>query len=326
MLTVFTPTFGTHTFYFPVTTNVVLDTPFLQYMPSQSVAYGIGGLFIAFFLASLAIAILARSPMYIGAVVASLCLSTSLFLRGSMVDGTSMYIASFILDSVTAYFLLATAFGMCGNWISYVEDGRTPFPGLLVFVGALVFVGCVVLESVALPLTFYGEAWYRHIGHILHVSSVSAMVAGSGIGLLVSVWKAVVNEGRCLLVEVACLVIAFILLLVWSCFALAQTLLPLGRVGGEATWYLLNVLPVGLVLVTWTVLNAPGVFNYEVASVGKPPVYRLRHSRSYGGHYEYPVEYSYPLRGVPDYCRQSTNGSASVMAEDKIQKAILRYA
>ncbi|KAJ2240360.1 hypothetical protein GGI13_007695, partial [Coemansia sp. RSA 455] len=92
------------------------------------------------------------------------------------------------------------------------------------------------------------------------------MVAGSGIGLLVSVWKAVANEGRCLLVEVACLAIAFILLLVWSCFALAQTLLPLGRVGGEATWYLLNVLPVGLVLVTWTVLNAPGVFNYEVAS------------------------------------------------------------
>ncbi|KAJ2755363.1 hypothetical protein GGI19_001715 [Coemansia pectinata] len=326
MLTVFTPTFGTHTFYLPVTSNVESDTPFLQYMPSQSVAYGIGGLFIALFLASLATAGLARSPMYLGAVVSSLCLSISLFLRGSLVGGTSMYIASFVLDSVAAYLLLVTALLMCGRWIAYVEDGRTPFPTLLACTGLLVFVGCVVLEAVALPLTFYGEAWYRHIGHILHVASVSATLAGAGIGFLVTVWKAVVNEGRCLLVEVGCLAMAFVLLLVWSSYALAQAKLPLGQTGGEVAWYLLNVLPLGLVLVTWTVLNAPRVFNYEVVVVGKPPVYRLRHSRSYGGHYEYPAEYSYPLRapGVPDFCRQS--GSSSGVTEEKIQKAILRYA
>ncbi|KAJ2386646.1 Cell division control protein 3 [Coemansia sp. RSA 2611] len=208
-----------------------------------------------------------------------------------------MYVGSFILDSLGAYFLLLTTLVLCGRWVAYVEDGRTPFPQLLWMVGGLLFVGCVVLESVALPLTFYREAWYRHIGHILHVSSVSATLCGAGIGVLATVWKALVNQGRCIAVEVVCLLSAFALLLVWSSFALAQARLPLGgAVGSEVAWYLLNVLPLGLVLVLWTVVNAPRVFCYEEAVGKQPPVYRLRHSGSYGGHYEYPAEYSYPLR------------------------------
>ncbi|KAJ2819135.1 hypothetical protein GGI24_004882 [Coemansia furcata] len=236
-----------------------------------------------------------------------------------------MYIASYILDSVAAYLLLLTGLLLCAAWIAYVEDGRTPFPKLLGAVGALVFVGCVVLESVAVPLMFYRVAWYRHIGHILHVASTCAVVAGAGIGLLVALWKGAVNKGCCLLVEVVSLAAAFALLLVWSSFALAQATMPLHRTGGEVTWYLLNAMPLGLVLVLWTVVNAPRVFNYQcdAGSRPPPPCYRPRYSY---GHYEYPAhEYSYPLRapGVPNF---GSGGNSCAASEEKIQRAIMRYA
>ncbi|KAJ2889817.1 Cell division control protein 3, partial [Coemansia aciculifera] len=120
-------------------------------------------------------------------------------------------------------------------------------------------------------------------------------------------------------------------------YALAQTKLPLTFVvnRSEVMWYLLNVLPLGLVPIMWTVLNAPRVFNYDEYQGKKqqvfvpPPAYcRPRHSRSYGGHYEYPVEqeFSYPMRapagGVPDFCRRQSTVESN---EDKIQKAMLRY-
>ncbi|KAJ1668028.1 hypothetical protein GGF38_002731 [Coemansia sp. RSA 25] len=351
-LTVFTPTFGTNTFYFPITSATIeSDTPFLQYLPDQSVAYGIGGLFAVLFLAFLATVGLSRAATCAGGVIASMCLMISLFLRASL-DGTHtrtgggvpMFIASFVLDSVAAYLLLFTAMLMCSKWIAYLEDGRTPFPALISGMGGLELVSCVVLEAIALPLTFYRDPWYRHIGHILHTASTSTALAVAGIGLLVTGWKAATCQGRSILAEVLGLLAAFALLCLWSCFALAQTKAPLSAVANssEIMWYLLNVLPLGLVLVVWTVLNAPRVFSYEQYAAKRPtpppppPVYcRPRHSRSYGGHYEYPEqEYSYPLRapGVPDFCRQNTAESSSDKAgremteEDKIQKAILRYA
>ncbi|KAJ2745600.1 hypothetical protein GGI20_002035 [Coemansia sp. BCRC 34301] len=342
-LTVFTPTFGTSTYYFPVTADTESDTPFLQYRADTDVAFGIGGLSAALFLAFLATVGLSRTASLAGGVVASMSLMISLFLRASLNDThqVPMYVASLVLDSVAAYLLLSTGMFMCSKWIRDM-DGPTPFAGLVVGVGALALVACVVIEAVAVPLSFYADPWYRHIGHILHTTSVSITVAVAAIGLLVTTWKAATTQSHTdIIVPVVSLVSAFAALCVWSSFALAQTKLPLTFTvnRSETMWYLLNVLPLGLVLVVWTVLNAPRAFNFDQYTAQRkhhlppPPHYRPRHSRSYGGHYEYPEQdYSYPLRapGVPDFCRQSTVETSDayksgMTEEDKIQRAMLRY-
>ncbi|KAJ2469081.1 hypothetical protein EV174_006247 [Coemansia sp. RSA 2320] len=316
-LTVYVPTFGGNTYYFPSKSPAESDTPFLAYVPGQSVAYGVGGVFAALGIASVSVLLLSRAGWYAGSVVASACGMVSLFLRGALLDRSSvaMYIASYVLDSVAAYVLVFTALLMGSRWVRHVEAGRTAFAALLAALGGVALVGCVVLESVALPLAFRREPWYRHIGHILHISSAAATLAASAIGLLVAAWKAATSESATA-AEAAGLGGAFALLTAWGCFALAQTKMPLDAVANrsEAAWFLLNVLPLALVLLLWTLVNAPRVFAYAADACQLPPAYHRRQQWC-----EYPEhEYSYPLRkpGVP----------SELIDEDRIRSAMQRYA
>ncbi|KAI8321032.1 hypothetical protein GQ54DRAFT_298235 [Martensiomyces pterosporus] len=355
-LPIFTPTFVPDTFYLVVKGSFESDTPYLQYHPARNTAYGVSSGFAALLLASLATAFLARAHVFLTGTLASACLMTSFFLRASLdaIDHSHMqiYMASLILDSCGAFLLTFMSLIMASKWIRYLDGGRSAVAGLLLGVGALLLVGSVTLEATGIALAFDKAAWNRHVGHILHISAISANLGISGIGLLVTVWKAVSDTGREILVEMVSLAAPFTLLALWASFALAQAKLPLENVAStsEVMWYVLNPLPLALVLVVWTLFNAPRVFSFDEYAERKAPPAYSRGSR-HGGNYEYPprdphIDYSYPLRVQPasEYHankeqprgqreREQMNrtyyqydNGRGMTTEDKIQKAILRYA
>ncbi|KAJ1956144.1 hypothetical protein GGI12_005384, partial [Dipsacomyces acuminosporus] len=307
-LSIFTPTFDTSTFYFVIKGDFESYTPYLQYLPDNNAAYGVGGGFAALLLASLATAFLARAHVFLTGTLASVFLMISFFLRASLTDSADnrkanqqMYIASYVLNSCGAFFLMFMSFIMASKWCRYLDDDRSAIAGLLLGFGGFVLLGCLTLECAGIPMSFGTIAYYRYIGHIFHISAVSAVLGTSVIGLLVTVFKAVTDTGREILVEMVNLAVPFTLLALWASFALAQTKLPLSNVANtsEIMWYLLNPLPLGLILLVWTVFNAPRVFSYDdyYAHKPSPPAYN---QGRYGGHYEYPprddeMEYSYPL-------------------------------
>ncbi|KAJ2552712.1 hypothetical protein EV175_003208 [Coemansia sp. RSA 1933] len=340
---VFAPTLGgADTYYLPVRGDFEASTAYLQYQPSHSVAYGVGGVFAALAIATVAIAALARARVFYVAAVSSASLMASLFLRGSLHEGsaTGVYVASMLLDSVGAILLLFLTMVLVAVWMaqqqsaaiihSSLDDvtGVPPFAVLVGVVAAVVAAGCIVLECTGVPLTFYHTAWYHRIGHQLHITAVATVLAAAGLGLLVVLWTAA-TQAMVAPLELVSLALPFAMLCVWGAFSLAQTKLPLDTPANtsEVAWYLLNVLPLALVLVLWIVANAPRFFvmhhyhhhRQQKCMVDAFPgggLARDRKSRP-TSYYTYPYDDdppSYPMR-LP-----------AAGHEDKIQRAILRYA
>ncbi|KAJ1727123.1 hypothetical protein LPJ61_004748 [Coemansia biformis] len=321
------------TYYLVIPGDAEFTTPYLQYMPGRDVAYGAGGVFAALLLATLATAALARARVFAVAVLASACLMVSMFLRGSLARDTGrvrMYEASLVLATCGASSLLLTAALLLARWVRLLEGAQSPFAQLVAVCGGLVALGVAVLECIGVPLVFGSDAWLRHVGHQLRVGAMAATLGYSGLGLLVAVWKAATNAPH-ITAEAVALAGPFGLLSAWASFALAQAELPPTSVAStsEAAFYLLGVLPLGLVLLLWVALNAPRLFSH-----GKdlPLAHRAagRWSGHYDSHYRYPSlppdhDYSYPVRvagPVPadrGLARQPT-------AEDKVQQAMRRYA
>ncbi|KAJ2847828.1 hypothetical protein IWW36_003650 [Coemansia brasiliensis] len=328
------------TYFLQVHGDMESDTPYLQYVPSRNVAYGVGGVFAALILATLTMQILARSYAFGIAVLASSCLMISQFLRGSLQQHygwLAMYQAQLVLNTGGANLLLAMGMLLLARWVEYLEGGRqrrSAFAVLLAGLGAAAAVGAVGLQSVGVPMAFNGSL--RHTGHLLMISSAATTLGCGGIGLLVAAWKSATTVVQPMAAEALGLVLPFALQTVWASFSLAQAKLPLDNVANrsEVAFYLLNVLPLGLVLVLWTLINAPRLFSFT-----KGAVPRSRASRRWSGraasHYEYPSlpadhDYSYPLR-LPAHKQGGGGGfpSASdekLAAQDKVQNAILKYA
>ncbi|KAJ1934781.1 hypothetical protein FBU59_005588, partial [Linderina macrospora] len=228
----YTPTYSISTYYFVVPGDFESNTPYLQYIPSKNVAYGVGGAFGALLLASLATAFMARAHVFLTGTLASACLMISFFLRATLAGestthNVSMYVAAYILDSCGAFLLTFMALLMASKWVAYLEDNRGATGTLLMALGGLYILGAVVLESIGIVFAFKESAWLRHVGHILHITTVAATLAISGIGLLVTIWKAVADTGREIIVEMINLAVPFTLLALWASFAMAQTKLPL---------------------------------------------------------------------------------------------------
>ncbi|KAJ1663408.1 hypothetical protein IW140_005027 [Coemansia sp. RSA 1813] len=339
---VFEPTIGgANTYYLPVHGDFEAYTPFLQYEPSSNVAYGVGGVFAALVIATAAITALARARVFFVASVASASLMVSMFLRGSLHEGsaTGIYVASLLLDSVGAILLLLLTMVLLAVWMAQqastgisADEGVPPLAVLVGVVASVVAVGCIVLECTGVPLTFYHTVWYHRIGHQLHITAVATVLAASGLGLLVTLWTASTTQSVMAPLELASLAVPFGMLCVWAAYALAQAKMPLDSVANtsEVAWYLLNVLPLAMVLVLWVVSNAPRFF--VLYQQQKPQKYlsdayagglvRDRKSRP-ASYYTYPYDDeppSYPMRLPSGHARKADT------PEDKIQRAILRYA
>ncbi|KAJ1798842.1 hypothetical protein LPJ59_002239 [Coemansia sp. RSA 2399] len=348
---VFAPTVGgADTYYLPVRGDFEAYTAFMQYEPSRSVAYGVGGVFAALAIATAAIAALARARVFFTATVSSACLMASMFLRGSLHNGsaTGVYVASVLLDSVGAILLLFLTMVLVAVWVAQqrqqqnlssvcVDDagGVPPFAMLVGVVASVVAAGCIVLECTGVPLTFYQAAWYHRIGHQLHITAVATVLAASGLGLLVALWTAA-TQSMAAPLELLSLAVPFAMLCVWAAYALAQAKLPLDSLANtsEVAWYLLNALPLALVLILWVVANAPRFFvmhHYHhhrqkymddafaataaAGAGGGGGLARDRKSRP-TSYYTYPYD-----DDPPSYPMRLPSGH-----EDKIQRAILRYA
>ncbi|KAJ2494963.1 hypothetical protein GGI11_008618, partial [Coemansia sp. RSA 2049] len=64
-------------YYLPVGGDFEAYTPFLQYEPSRSVAFGVGGVFAALVVATAFIAAIARARVFLVAAAASASLAAS---------------------------------------------------------------------------------------------------------------------------------------------------------------------------------------------------------------------------------------------------------
>ncbi|PIA14367.1 hypothetical protein COEREDRAFT_10409 [Coemansia reversa NRRL 1564] len=327
-------------YYLVIPGDIKVDTPYLQYIPVSDVAYGIGGVFAALLLATLATSGLARAHMFGVATLASACLMVSQFLRGSLAVNTArlhMYQATLILNTCGANLLMLMAALLLSRWVRFLEGANSPFASLVVAFVGLVVLSTIALDCVGVPLVFYENPWYRHVGHVLRITGMSATLGTSIIGLLVSLWKAATNTLH-MIAETICMFSGFGLLCIWASFVLAQTKLPPANVTGtsEVAFYLLGMLPLGLLLLVWVALNAPRLFSYEK---DLPPTYHVdsRWSKRFDSHYEYPSlppdnEYSYPVRVPADVYRRGAYESETraperqETLEDKIQHAILKYA
>ncbi|KAJ2797333.1 hypothetical protein H4R20_005220, partial [Coemansia guatemalensis] len=310
-------------YYLVIPGDTEVDTPYLQYIPVSDVAYGIGGVFAALLLATLAIAALARAHMFGVAALASACLMVSQFLRGSLAINTArlhMYQATLILNTCGANLLMMMAALLLSRWVRFLEGPNSPFASLVVAFAGLIVLGVVALDCVGVPLVFYEDPWYRHVGHILRITAMSATLGTSAIGLLVSLWKAVTSTLQ-MIAETVCMLSAFGLLCIWASFVLAQAKLPPANVTGtsEVAFYLLGMLPLGLILLVWVALNAPRLFSYQE---DLPPTYHVdsRWSKRLDSHYEYPSlppdnDYSYPVRVPPDAYRRSAYESDTHASE-----------
>ncbi|KAJ2401009.1 hypothetical protein GGI23_001676 [Coemansia sp. RSA 2559] len=350
---VFAPTVGgADTYYLPVRGDFEAYTPFMQYEPSRSVAYGVGGVFAALAIATAAIAALAHARVFFMATVSSVCLMASMFLRGSLHNGsaTGIYVASVLLDAVGAILLLFLTMVLVAVWMAQQQQqqqqpnpssvrvdgagGLPPFAMVVGVVASVVAAGCIVLECTGVPLTFYQAAWYHRIGHQLHITAVATVLAASALGLLVALWAAATQPMAAPL-ELLSLAMPFAMLCAWAAYALAQAKLPLDSLANtsEIAWYLLNALPLALVLILWVVANAPRFFvmhhhhhhhhrrqkylddAFAAAAGGGGGLARDRKSRP-TSYYTYPYD-----DDPPSYPMRLHSGH-----EDKIQRAILRYA
>ncbi|KAJ2396914.1 hypothetical protein GGI23_003723 [Coemansia sp. RSA 2559] len=341
---VFAPTVGgAATYYLPVRGDFEAYTPFMQYEPSRSVAYGVGGVFAALAITTAAIAALARARVFFMASASSVCLMASMFLRGSLHNGsaTGVYVASVLLDAVGAILLLFLTMVLVAVWMAQQQQldpssgrvdgagGLPPFAVVVGVVASVVAAGCIVLECTGVPLTFAQAAWYHRIGHQLHITAVATVLAAGGLGLLVALWAAA-TQSMAAPLELLSLATPFAMLCVWAAYALAQAKLPLDSLANtsEIAWYLLNVLPLALALILWVVANAPRFFvvhhhhrqkylddAFAAAAGGGGGLARDRKSRP-TSYYTYPYD-----DDPPSYPMRLHSGH-----EDKIQRAILRYA
>ncbi|KAJ2774730.1 hypothetical protein IWQ57_000688 [Coemansia nantahalensis] len=316
------------TYYAPFARHAEATTPYLQYIPSLDVAYGAGGVFAALFLAILALAALARARVFGVALVGSACLVVSMFLRGSLardMGRVHMYEASLVLETCGANAILLLAVLLLARWVQFLHGARSPFTVLLAAAGAAAAASAGSLECAAIPLVFGASEQRRHVGHLLRIGAMSVTLAYSGLGLLVTAWKATASAPR-VSAEAAALAGPFAMLSVWASFMLAQAKLPATSAASssEAAFYLLGVLPLGLALLLWVALNAPRLFSHK----DLPLTHRAaaRWSGHYDCHYRYPSlpadhDYSYPVR-VPGPAPQP--GSSG--RRDKVQQAVLRYS
>ncbi|KAJ2159830.1 hypothetical protein GGF46_002721 [Coemansia sp. RSA 552] len=259
-------------------------TPYLAYEPRSTVAYGVGGGFAALAVASLVTALLARAYMF--TLVAGSAASTMVaqFMRGSLASSSGsmeMYQATLALETAGANGLLLTASLMLGRWLRFV-DGRLRATAVLAGgIGVLAAIGAAALECISMALVFDKGADLQRIGHQLAIAGAAATLGGSICGLVSTAWKAG-SAARHMGTEVAALALPFALLSIWGAHALAQVKLPLRNVANssELAFYLLSVLPPGLVLVVWLGLNVPRRFSFA------------RQERAQGGIdnslYEYP--------------------------------------
>ncbi|KAJ2571654.1 hypothetical protein GGH19_004867 [Coemansia sp. RSA 1807] len=308
-------TFSTNgTYLLTVHGNMESDTPYMQYVPHRTVAFGTGGGFGALALSMLVVLLLNRAPVFSIAVISSTCLLASQFLRGSLSDPHSltMYQISFVLNTFGAQLLLAMATLMLARWVHFA--GARRWTAVVVTgCGILVAFGASVLTCVGVPLAFHTDQSLRQTAHVLLVSAAASTLGASGAGLAVTAWTAASNMQQRMKIETAILALPYALLCVWASFALAQVKLPLQNVANtsEVVFYVLNLLPLALVLITWTVSNAPRRFTFDLPSYGKSQngISRL------DTHYEYPSlpadhDFSYPLRVHPDVHRMSTKDAA----------------
>ncbi|KAJ2713654.1 hypothetical protein H4R19_002136 [Coemansia spiralis] len=317
------------TYYEPFPGHMEATTPYLPYIPSRDVAYGAGGVFAALLLGTLGLAALARARVFAAAAVASACLMVSMFLRGSLardMERVRMYEASLVLTTGGANAILLLAALLLARWVRFLEGARSPFAALVAAVGATAAIGAAVLECVAVPLVFGAGAWHRHVGHLLRVSTMSVTLAASGLGLLVTAWKAATTEPR-ITAEAAALAGPFAMVAVWASFVLAQAKMPPTSTAStsETAYYLLDVLPLGLALLLWLALNAPRLFGF---AKDLPLTNRAaaRWSGHYDCHYQYPSlpadhDYSYPVR-VPAPGPRAGGADRG----DAVQQAMLRYS
>ncbi|KAI9502653.1 hypothetical protein GGI25_003508 [Coemansia spiralis] len=320
-LVVYAPTISAvNSYYLPVAGSFESSTPYMQYVPNKSAAYGMGGVFAALVLATAGTSALAKMHAFLAASLASACLMTSLFLRGSLEANGNVHIyeASLILNAAGAFLLMALTVALLGMWMRQLGNG-SPFAVLLAACGALVLIGCLVLECTGVPLAFAHAAWYHRIGHVLHTTAVLATLSMSSVGLLVTLWTVATTTTATTVPEALGLAVPFAMLAVWSGYALAQAKQPLQAAANtsEVMWYLLDILPLALLLVVWVVLNAPRVFAFGDGQATAPAYYDKKKEGRPTSYYTYPYEDelpSYPMR---------VGGEA---AEARIHKAILRYA
>ncbi|KAJ2122144.1 hypothetical protein IW147_003648 [Coemansia sp. RSA 720] len=308
-------TFSTNgTYLLTVPGNMESATPYMQYVPHRTVAYGIGGGFGALALSMLVVLLLNRAPVFSIAVVSSTSLLASQFLRGSLSDphDLTMYQISLVLNTFGAQLLVAMATLMLARWVRFAGARRWAVVVVAGF-GVLVALGASVLTCVGVPLAFHTSPNLRQTAHVLLVSAAASTLGAGGAGLAVTAWTAAMNVQQRMGVETAILALPYALLCVWASFALAQAKLPLQNVANtsEVVFYVLNLLPLALVLITWTVSNAPRRFTFDLPSYGTSQ----RGITRLDTHYEYPSlpadhDFSYPLRVHPDVHRMSTKDAA----------------
>ncbi|KAJ2658541.1 hypothetical protein IW148_004664 [Coemansia sp. RSA 1199] len=308
-------TFSTNgTYLLTVPGNMESATPYMQYVPHRTVAYGIGGGFGALALSMLVVLLLNRAPVFSIAVVSSTSLLASQFLRGSLSDphDLTMYQISLVLNTFGAQLLLAMATLMLARWVRFAGARRWAVVVVAGF-GVLLALGASVLTCVGVPLAFHTSPNLRQTAHVLLVSAAASTLGAGGAGLAVTAWTAAMNVQQRMGIETAILALPYALLCVWASFALAQAKLPLQNVANtsEVVFYVLNLLPLALVLITWTVSNAPRRFTFDLPSYGTSQ----RGITRLDTHYEYPSlpadhDFSYPLRVHPDMHRMSTKDAA----------------
>ncbi|KAJ2758960.1 hypothetical protein H4S06_002459 [Coemansia sp. BCRC 34490] len=365
-------------YYLPAGGDLEAYTPFLQYEPSRSVAFGVGGVFAALVVATAFIATIARARVFLVAATASASLAASMFLRGSLVTmrdgsaaGVRMYQASYLLDSVGAILMVFLTLVLVAVWIArqsdaerreceYESEGKdacVPLSAVLVAaVAGVITVGSIALECTAIPLVFSHASLQLHrTGHQLHIAAMAVVLAASGGGLLVTLWAAATAAPSVLAMpmtplELTSLAAPFGMLCVWASYALVQAKLPLESVANtsEVAWYLLNVLPLALVLFLWVVVNAPRFFVLGSSGRQSPrpmgETYRHHAFAGFAGiggdrkaprptsYYAYPYvdePPSYPMRLPSGHARKAGDmpeSSSSNNNSSRIQRAIQRYA
>ncbi|KAJ2776535.1 hypothetical protein GGI15_004815 [Coemansia interrupta] len=301
----------------------------LQFEVSKNAAYAVGGVFAALSISSVAIGAISRQPWTIGACIGSLCLTTSLFLLGSLSHprshSQSIYEAHFILHTLGGLLLTFASSVRISHAFSGEETRWKEALAYAVYAaGAAVAVGASVLECIGVPLTRYADSQVRQVGAELHLAAVGAALAASGLGLAVALWRTV--GGGCGRMAAGGDMVGAVMMVVWSSFCVAQTQLGYG---GQVAWYLLGVLPLGLTLLAWTAGSVPrapfGGRRIRRTATRQP---QPRHAQ-WGGDGS-KLDFSYPMRngsgsGGGSASSSSSKGGSGSKNNNAVQRAILRY-
>ncbi|KAJ1918038.1 hypothetical protein H4219_002866 [Mycoemilia scoparia] len=242
--------------------------PPFSYQPSPAAGWVIGAMFGILMFLVVFVSFRGKTHVYFGGAVAAIFLMVSYFLRGAInsnaEDYEQLYWSSNILNAIGACLLSTVNFAIAAMWIEHISTNKGMSMGIL-GLSLLYAIVIVVIHPIGATKAFDSHNSTREEAQTILTASYSLTLAFNFLLALICIFYSVTDTAREFVAHITNLLTPALLISAWASYHLAAVNLPPNNVANtsEVLFYLLDALPLGLVLILWVIFNAPRLFNFD---------------------------------------------------------------